>query len=254
MIRIDRKQAFAAFTAAALFVGAGCAAAEDPYVYRPEQASVLVDGLPGTRYPAPPETPQGEVRIASFGVTEIGESAGAPGIAALHVRMVVANNGDATPWQIDTRTQEIEVPGEGRSAPLYINGNFAPAPVVSVAWREQRTIDLYFPLPATVNGSLQLPRFDFLWQVQTGQRMVADRTVFERQEAEDPVVYRRVTVVAGWGPWWWYNPRFGRVVYVHPRPIVIHDHSRPPTIVVPRPHRLYVGRPVSPRPPRPRPR
>jgi hypothetical protein len=46
-------------------------------------------------------------------------------------------------------------------------------------------------------GALELPRFDFLWLVQTGQRTVADHAIFERQEVEDPRSYRRVVVVAG---------------------------------------------------------
>lgn len=240
--------------AAALLTLAGCAAGDEPYVYRPEQATVLVDGFPGTRYVVPPEEPQGDVRVASFGVTEVTPAPDAPAITALHVRMIVSNNGDVTPWQIDTRAQEVEIAGEGRSAPLYVNGNAAPAPVVSIGAREQHTLDLYFPLPATIGGTLQLPRFDLLWQVQTARRVVSDRTVFERQEVEDPAAYQHITVVAGWGPWWWYNPSFGRVVYVHPRRIVVHDHSRPPMIVVPRPHRVYVGRPARPQPARPRPR
>ena len=35
--------------------------------------------------------------------------------------MVVTNDGDDVPWQIDTREQLAEIAGEGRSRALYVN-------------------------------------------------------------------------------------------------------------------------------------
>jgi hypothetical protein len=229
-----------------LSVQLGCVL-EEPYAYRPDQASVLVDGMPGARQPIPPERPQGDVRVASLGVTEIEPAMGAP-TPVLHVRMVVANNGDDVAWQLEPRAQEVVVPGEGRSGPLFVNGAAQAGESIRVPPREQRTIDFYFPLPATIDSADQLPRFDFLWQVRMASRLVTERTEFHREAVEHEP--ENVTVVAGWGPWWWFDPAFAGPAFVHPRIVVIHrhhHHDRPPRVRVVRPHRVYVGHPVRPR-------
>src|SRR5262245_31046046 len=133
---------------APLLLGLAACASSTPYVYTPERASVNVDGMPGADHAIPPEAPEGDVRVASFGVTELAPAPGAAQIPVLQVRMIVSNNGDPTPWSIDTRAQEIEIQGEGRSAPLYVNGDQpgSPAPQITVGEREQKTLDFYFPL------------------------------------------------------------------------------------------------------------
>jgi hypothetical protein len=171
---------------------------------------------------------------------------GGASISALHIRMEVANNGDSAPWQIDTRQQQAFIAGEGSSAPLYVNTDAnarASMPFVYVAMRERRTVDFYFPLPATVDSADRLPSFDFLWTVKTGARVVADRTQFTRQEVPDERVYASVTVLPGWGPWWWYNPGYGRLIFLHPRTIVIRDRVAAPGISIAHPRHMYVGQP-----------
>jgi hypothetical protein len=220
----------------------GCSS-QKPYVYGPEQATVWVDGYPGAAHPVPPEEPQGEVRVASFGITKITPSEGAAALRALHVRMVVLNNGDDTPWTIDTREQEVAIEGEGRSRAAYVNTDQSGLPMVTVPRRDKRTLDLYFPLPEAIDDADQLPRFDFLWQVETGARVVADRTMFRREavrEREDH--YSDVTLIAGWGPWWWYDPFYPQVVFFHRPRVVVPAHARPVQIELDRPARgLYMG-------------
>jgi hypothetical protein len=71
------------------------------YVYTPETPNAVEAGLPAARTPIPQERPQGAVEVTSYGTTQL-EQAGTR-VPALHVRMVVTNDGDDTPWQLDTR-------------------------------------------------------------------------------------------------------------------------------------------------------
>lgn len=197
----------------------GCAVATE-YAYVPQQASVVMDGFDAVRYPVPPEEPTGSVTIASFGFTEL--ATGAQGsVAALHVRMVVDNEGDETPWTVDTGDQLVEIAGEGQSRPLLVNTDIQALPIVSIGRRQKRVFDLYFPLPTTVTGESQLPAFDVLWQVRTPARAVADRTSFRRFVVDTPSPPPEPVLLYGWGPYWWLNPAFPSPVFVHPRVIVV---------------------------------
>lgn len=206
----------------------GCA---HEYDYRPaERDLVPVQGVAGARYPIPPERPEGELRVASFGMQELSPSTGGPALPALHLRMIVANNGDTTPWTVDTRQTLIEIAGEGSSPAVYLNADVGGLPVLTIARGEQRVIDFFFPLPGGMQSTGAVLRFDVKWQINTGARPIAGRTSFDR--FEPPNRETRVALAVGWGPFWWYDPFYPRVgVFVHPGPF----------FVVPRhPHRVYV--------------
>jgi hypothetical protein len=212
------------FTALVIGVVAACGSSAE-YVYAPERPSVWIDGYPGTARALPPERPQGEIRLASFGVTELA-AAGHERVVALHVRMVVSNEGDATPWTLDTGEQMIEIAGEGRSRAVFVNTDVDGLPMVTIGKRERRTLDFYFPLPATARSEDAIPAFDVLWQVRTADRIVDERTAFARENVEPPP-RTEVILVSGWGPRWWYNPLYPTLVFVHPpRVIVRHSPSR----------------------------
>ena len=208
-----------------------CGAALDQ-VYAPEQATAWLDGYPAVVRPLPPERPQGELRLASFGVTELAP-ADQPAVVALHVRFVVANEGDAIAWTLDTREQQIVLAGEGQSAALFVNTDRDELPVVAIGPREQRTLDFYFPLPPQVRSDDALPGFEILWQIGTADRTVAGRMAFHRVEVE-PRPATEVILVTGWGPFWWHDPLLP-VRFVHPPVIVV----RPPVI------RVHIRRPPS---------
>lgn len=208
----------------------GCAATTS-YVYSPQDASYWADGYPATATAVPPESPQGKVEVTSFGVVEITPDGFGP-IDALHVRLAVTNEGDATAWTVATTDQLVEIPGEGRSRPLYVNTDLATLPAAAVAQRERRVFDLYYPLPAGIDSDDGVPVFDVLWQVTTPARTFASRTRFRRLEQEPPAMYARVTRYTGWGPYWWYDPFYPRMVFVHHRPIVI---QRPGRVIISRP-------------------
>lgn len=158
------------------------------YVYTPESPNEVAAGLPASRTPIPQERPQGAVEVTSYGITKLQQ--GDARIPALHVRMVVTNDGDDTPWRLDTRQQLVDIPGEGHTPPMYVNGDVSTMPTVAIPRRERRVLDLYYPLPATVRDDAHLPRFELLWQVQTQARTVASRAAFDRrQEEKQPSPY-----------------------------------------------------------------
>lgn len=225
---------------------AGCAG-NSAYVYQPDTANATAAGLPATRTPIPQERPQGAIEVVSYGVTELRRDAMT--IPALHVRAIVTNDGDDTPWTLDTTQQLVEIPGEGRSRAIFVNTDVSTLPTVSIARHERRVLDLYFALPDTVRNAARLPRFDLLWQVNTAARTVASRTTFERVDREPDVAYAPTTswpLWAGYGPYWWYDPLYPRAIFVHAHPYVFHGPSR---VVVGRfggrfyaPHRVAVHR------------
>ncbi len=205
----------------------GCAANSD-YVYQPDTTNATAAGLPAARTPIPQEAPQGAIEVTSYGVTQLRRDGMT--IPALHVRAIVTNDGDAQPWTLDTTQQLVEIPGEGRSRPIFVNADVGTLPNVAIALHERRVIDLYYALPDTIRSASQLPRFDLLWQVNTPARTVASRTSFDRVDREPEVASAYATapwpVWAGFGPYWWYDPFYPSVVFVHARPYHLHGGGR----------------------------
>jgi len=205
----------------------GCAGTSD-YVYSPDTPNATVAGLPAARTPIPQEKPQGAIEVTSYGVTDLMQ--GNEKVPALHVRAVVTNDGDDKPWTLDTTQQMVAIPGEGQSRAMFVNSDVNTLPTVTIARHERRVLDFYFPLPDTVRGESQLPRFELLWQVNTPERMVASRTAFERQDKQPDVAFEAVPVGwplwAGYGPYWWYDPFYPRAVFIHTRPVIVHGSGR----------------------------
>lgn len=194
--------------------GGGC---ENEYIYRPAaNATAVVSGRVAARYAVPAERPVGEVRVASFGVaraeTRGGERAGGDEreVHLMHVRLVVANNDGAAPFYVDPREQQAIYTGNYRVAPVYATASTEGLPQIVVRPGDQRTIDLYFPLPAGAEEEGRIPEFDVLWRVRTDRRLVTERTPFDRLRVEPiyagpgwyPYYY-------GWGPYGWYDPFWG---------------------------------------------
>jgi hypothetical protein len=187
------------------------------YYYAPEGATVARGGVPAQISKVPPEEPQGEVVVASQGLVHLRGSDGRR-FVALNVRMIVDNEGNDVPWLVDTREQLVEISGLGRSRPLFSNADVSGLPIVAVPRRTKHTIDFYFPAPASSPG--QLPAFDFLWQVVTPKRTVSERDHFRRMEIEPLYAYNSYYWNA-WGPYWWYDPLWPSIVYVHEQPVVV---------------------------------
>lgn len=178
------------------------------YVYVPTNATATVRGLPAADYPVPPAAPQGDVRIASFGITEVSSNDRPDGTArALHLRVVV-ENGSPTPWTFDTREQHLELNGRGPLTPAFASADpGSPPPVLTVAPRGRRTADLFFLLPEDLQHAEELPEFDASWTLHAGADVVAETTPFERLlvnpdygqwDAYGPDYY--------WGAPYWMDP------------------------------------------------
>jgi hypothetical protein len=188
------------------------ACAENEYVYRPaEQATAQVGGLPAARYGVPPERPLGTVLVASSGLARVGFNGGAEQ-RMLAVRLVVANNTDDKQWTVDTREQRAVIVGVGESRPVYANADIGLSPVLQIDRGKKLSVDLFYPLPADRQNAEQVPQFELMWQVQTGERLVAERTPFERMEVE-PEPYAN-GAYAGYWPYWWYDPLWPGPTYV----------------------------------------
>jgi hypothetical protein len=183
----------------------------------------------------PPEAPQGKVEVTSFGITEIKPDGDGP-VAALHVRLAIANDGDAAPWTVTTSDQLVEISGEGRSRPIFVNTDVESLPTLSVAQHERRVLDLYYPLPTSIRDEASLPAFDFLWQLNTPTRPFSSRTHFQRVEQEPPAGQAEVVLWSGWGPYWWYDPFYPDMVFLHHSPFLIHHRSH---VVVTHPPRWH---------------
>lgn len=210
----------------------GCAG--EMYLFEPaEQATATIEGYSAARYAIPPEAPRGDLRVASFGVTDI-EQAGGDEVAAIHVRLVISNDSSAGPWSVDTRKVRLEVRGRGDIGAPLVSTDGEGLPVVSVAPGRQRVIDLFYPLPEEMEGASDVPAFDLIWAVRTEAREVVERTPFERIEFERSP---RMAATAGaewYGPYWWYDPWYyppsvvlHRTIIVQPSPIAPRYHVRP---------------------------
>ena len=182
----------------------GCA--EGPYVYRPAQTTASVSGLPAARQPIPRDKPTGEVVVASSGVTEI-KVADVP-TRAIFVRVVLSNRSDEAPWAFDTRKQAAMIGGQSTMA-AYVNayeGYEGTTSVVRVPRGQSRTVDFYFPLPASMQSDNDVPPFELSWSVQTGRQLVADRTPFNRVPLEPAYASSGPYPYGYYGPYGYYDP------------------------------------------------
>jgi hypothetical protein len=203
----------------------GLIACAPAYAYVPDaNANATVDGRAAADYPIPPEKPEGDVRIASFGFADLGD-ASAPNdalhaVRALHLRIVVANN-SAKPWTLDTREQKLDMQGFGKSSPAFASADQGTRPpIITIDPAGKRVVDLFFPLPIDGQTAGKLPHFDALWRVHTDTQVVAERAEFDR------IVLAPVRTAIDYGPsyWWappyWYDPLYPSTAFVGVAPIV----------------------------------
>src|SRR5258708_5454599 len=121
-----------------LFV-AGCAG---EYIYRPaENATAEIHGRTAAHYDIPAQAPQGDVRVASFGIAKVERQDGSGQKQRMvHLRMIVANN-SAQPWMVDTRQVQLDLPGVGREAASIVRVRDSQGPIVPVPPRGSQQID-----------------------------------------------------------------------------------------------------------------
>jgi hypothetical protein len=184
------------------------AACSQSYMYMPDTVNAQVGGVPAAKVGIPQEAPQGSIQLVSYGVTE------ADGNHVLRVQFDVSNDADDRPWRFDPCAQRVEIEDLGRVHALGAMRSFT---VVRYA---HRVVDLYFPLPPEIRSNHELPRFDMLWQVDTGRRLVASRTEFDRVDEDYTYAYAE-PFKSGHGyypyPYWWYAPMFPATASIHSR-------------------------------------
>jgi hypothetical protein len=195
--------------------GLAMAACGPTYVYQPAaNATATMKGRVAADYKIPSTAPQGDVRLASFGMSKITPSNNPDQREkAVHVRMIVNDNGQA-PWTLDTRQQVIVLPDGQQVAPALVTTRegLSGLPSVTVPAGGKRIIDLFYPLPANMQSASQVPEFDVVWHVDTPQQQVTERTPFERLRVDPEVAY-------GYGPEWgvgdggWGGPWYGAGYY-----------------------------------------
>jgi hypothetical protein len=183
------------------------------YVYRPTaNATATMKGRVAADYPIPPTAPQGDVRLASFGISKISPSGATQENAnqsrrAIHVRMSVTDNSQ-TPWTMDTRQQLVALPDGHQLAPAYVSTHEGQAglPSVTVPAGGKRIVDLFYPLPPDMQSASQMPEFDVVWHVDTPQQQVTERTPFDRLQVKTGSDPEWGVWDDGWGGPFWYDP------------------------------------------------
>jgi hypothetical protein len=198
---------------------AGILGCDSGYVYAPETANVVNrSGVPGQKTDIPQERPQGSVQVLSQGIHHVALAEGK--VPALHVRMSVSNDGDATPWRVDASKQLADIPGKGLTAPLFVSQEAAA--ITEIPQHARRTIDLYYALPPNVTDTSQMKHFELVWTVDTAERTVSSRISFDRTYPyyNDYYAYG-YGYGYGYGPWWGWGPYWGYSAYnpgyVYPR-------------------------------------
>jgi hypothetical protein len=147
------------------------------YAYAPvTTTSAEVVGNPAADYPFPPEAPRGDVRLATLGLVDVGDS------KAIRLRMILTNRG-SEPWLLDKSEQQLAVvaseDGKKRTEIVHALTQVAGARV-EVPPQQTETVDLFFPLPRDASDPSEVPAFDAIWTVRVGARAIATRTPFER--------------------------------------------------------------------------
>jgi hypothetical protein len=188
---------------------------EERYVYVPATSSgAVVGGKPAADVGVPPEAPRGDVRVVTFGVSDIVPEGASDesDVRALHLRVIVANNSEQ-PWTLDTREQRVALADRGESRAAYASADAGGGPpLITVPPGKKRVVDLFFPLPSEMQKASELPAFDAIWTVHTDARVVTERTPFERLHAAPRGGYAYEEEV--WGAPYWYDPYYPRSAWV----------------------------------------
>lgn len=185
-------------------LGGGCA---HEFVYLPVGPGTT--GAPAAQYPIPPNDPQGEVYVTSFGFTDM--DTGSPGGPLLHVRLAVSN-GSPLAWTVDARQQQLAAPGQPPLGPTLVNTDAGgPGPTYQIPPGRANVFDLYFGVPPPSDQAPDLGSFSLDWNVNAGGQTVAEATSFQRFEEQGPSYADYppyVTVGLGFGLGWWGPPFF----------------------------------------------
>jgi hypothetical protein len=192
------------------------ASCEPQYAYVPITNATVIAGHVAADYPIPKEAPRGDVRVASYGIADLGARDRDDHVRALHLRVTLIDNG-ARAWTMDTREQLVDLDGYGQSVAAYASANAGSAPpLITAPPMGKRVVDLFFPLPAALQRADRLPSFDVVWKVHAADKDVVERTPFERIAVEPPPSYDPIYDYGTdyyWGPPYFYDPLYSNRGY-----------------------------------------
>ena len=182
--------------------------------YIPEQrATATLGGRTAAAYPLPSsQNHQGDLRVASFGVTELKRDS--EEVPAIHLRLALADNG-TQPIELDIREQRLQLPDGRFLAPASFAEKSVTQPLIVVAPGSSRNIDLFFPLPDDLTDDETPPQFDVVWRLRVGGQPMSRITPFDKVDV-DPALARQELAEDIWGSgggpywvtpatggWWW---------------------------------------------------
>jgi hypothetical protein len=175
---------------------------------RPDESPVgRVFGEKGGAYRVPSKSPHGEVRIAALGIAMLApRDHDDARTRAMHVRLVADNVDDSAPWQLDTRQQIGSMKGYGQSRSAYTASSVGHPPVVTVDPGTSALIDLYYPLPASMQRVTIVTQFELLWHVTTPAGGTVQRAAFHDLRVEKPAAGDYYAWDMGWWGPSWFDP------------------------------------------------
>jgi len=187
---------------------AGCGTQR--YGFRPAAMSASSEqGFPASHYVVPPQAPQGEAFVTSFGTREIEQGGG--GAQLIHVRLAVANDSSVVPWSVDPAQLTLVAGNRAPQRPDFMEIDGRQNGSTEIPRGERRVLDLYYRMPGGAPDARAVPSFDLAWQVNLGNKVFSEHTPFVREpyqeyEAEN----QRYVAVGVVPPWWvgWYGPPF----------------------------------------------
>lgn len=167
----------------ALVLGvAACSSTRAPVVFEPSTTSAELEGRPAASI----RLPAGELQASCLGFGDV-TPPDAQLLRALFVRVVATNRGDET-WTIEEAEQVVErVRGRVTLAEHASTPTGERPPAITVAPGRTASFDLMFPL--LPRDADELPRFELIWTVRVGERVVSGRVPFMRRVDVSPAVF-----------------------------------------------------------------
>jgi hypothetical protein len=170
---------------------AGCSASTYAFVPATNAPPATLYGHAAADYAVPPQAPQGDLRVASYGVEPLSPvESPDEAVASLHVRLAIANKSTQA-WTIDTREQQAALEGHASSTPAFASASPGTGnpPIVTIAPNTTRLVDVFFPLPQDMQEASAIPAFRFTSTLHTGAGPVSETTPFDRVETDGDSAY-----------------------------------------------------------------
>ena len=182
----------------------------EPSYGRVPTTGATVQSPAGADYAIPPSAPSGDVRLASYGVTDVWPTdRSQAGLHAIHLRVVLTNDG-ATTWTFDAREQRLGLGGGAVIPPAFVSADGgSPPPLMTVPPAARRVADIFFLLPPELQRTEQLPAFDVLWEVEASSEVVKERTPLALLVVDPGADVGRAADHGPdyfWGEPYWMNP------------------------------------------------